>query len=317
MILDFLFFFNIIKIILGLFLLIKLSPIVVKYSVKLGEIFHVSPMLIGIIAVAIGTSLPEIATGVVSSVSGHAEINIGNCIGSALSNLTIIMGLSVLISGTLKTERKNIFVLGSAVILSTIISYFIVTSGTISRLSGFFLVITYVAIFYLINSGVTKKEYVTKEYQTPIFSDFVWRYMFFLLLGLLGIVLGSMVLIDGVGWVSVELGIPEFIISFLVVSIGTSLPELFVGISALRKKEYELFLGDILGSNVTDLTLAIGVGPIFSPNFFDSALVEPTTGYLTIVTVIIILIMGIRKKIDRKTAILLLVLYFMSYLLLF
>lgn len=309
-------FISILNIIIGFLLLLKLSPYVVKYSVKLGKALNINPMIIGIITIAIGTSIPEITNSIVSSVSGHADINIGGSIGSALSQISLILGICILIGGKIRTERKNMFILGSALILSSIISYYVISKGNITRIEGLFLIIVYGLLYYLINSGITKEEYVKKEEEKEyVFSAFWWKYLIYIMLSISIIIMGSILLVNGVISISATLGIPEYLISFLVISVGTSLPELFVGLNALKKGEHELFIGDILGSNITDLTLSLGAGAIVKPNYFISSIkfIIPTTEYMIIVTSIIVLIFGIKKKLGRKEAILFIALYFGSY----
>ncbi|MBN1923882.1 MAG: hypothetical protein JW791_03935 [Nanoarchaeota archaeon] len=304
---------EIIGFVIGLVILIYLSPLVVNYGTKLGEILRVSPIIIGILAIAIGTSIPEISTSITSSILGHGDVNVGDAVGSSISQITLILGLSVLISGEVKVERKNLFILGSGVIISTIIAYSIIEKGYITRINGAILAVTYVALYYIISNSVTKKEYIVTEEKDFVFSQLWKKYSLYLGLSLIGLIIGSVILVNSVVFFSEQIGIPEYVVSFFAVGLGTSIPELFVGISAIKKKEYEIFVGDILGSNITDVTLSMGLGPIFRPNIIESNLIIPTGGYLVLVSIIVILFFGINKKIDRKSSLLLIGLYLLSF----
>ncbi len=305
---------DVILFIIGLMMLLKLSPYVVTYSTKLAELLQISPMIIGIIAIAIGTSIPEMTTSVTASIMGHGDINVGDIMGSTLSQITLIFGLSVLISGTVRTERKNLFLLGSGMIISTIIAYSIIEKGYISRMNGITLIIVYIAIYYIVGNSLTKKQYIQKE-DGLAFKTFWKRYVLFLALSLGGVLLGSTLLVNSVISLSKSLNVPEYIVSFVAVGLGTSLPELFVGISAIKKGEHELFIGDIIGSNITDVTLSLGLGPLIRPNVIESELITKTGSYVILVSIIVTLIFGIKKKIDRKTALLLIILYLISFVL--
>ncbi|PIU61918.1 hypothetical protein COS83_03260 [archaeon CG07_land_8_20_14_0_80_38_8] len=308
---------HIIGFIIGLILLIKISPFIVKYSIKLGEVFRVSPIIIGIIAVTIGTTIPELSTSITSSFLGHGDINVGNVAGSALSNITLILGLIVLVAGTARTERKNLFLLGSGVVISTLIAYTVIENGFISRLNGIFLIIVYIALYYVVGNSLTKPEYLEKKDGMNgsglVFSAYWKRYVLFLLVGFAGIMIGSTILVSSVISLSEIFGVPEFIVSFIAVGVGTSLPELFVGVEAVRKGNHELMIGNIMGANITNLTLVLGSGPLLAPNVVDAGLILPLWDYLIIVSIIVVLIFGLRKKVDRKTALLLIIVYFLSY----
>lgn len=305
--------------IMSLIALLKLSPLVVNNATKLGEALKVSPIIIGIIAVAIGTSIPEISTSITASVLGHGDINVGDIIGSSLSQITLIIGLAVLIAGEIKTERRNLFLLGSGVIISSIIAYSIIEKGYISRLNGLILVVTYFALYYVLGNSLISKEYIEKEEKVYdgdyAFTAFWKKYTFNLILSLAGVLISSTFLVSSITSISEVIGIPEFIVSFIAVGIGTSLPELFVGISAIQKGEEEIFIGDVLGSNITDLTLALGAGPLIKPNTITSNFIIPTGSYLILASAIVILIFGINKKIDRKMSLLIISLYFLSFFL--
>lgn len=304
----------------GLGALLYLSPYVVKYASKLGEVLNISPIIIGIIAIAVGTSIPEISSSITSSLMGHGDINVGDAIGSSLSQITLILGLSVLVSGTIRTEsRKNLLILGSGVMISSIFAYSIIEKGYISRLNGVLLIFTYVALYYIITNSVTKKEYIGQEEEKPgesfVFKTFWKKYALFLGLSLGGIIIGSLLLVSSVISLSEIIGIPKYLVSFVAVGLGTSLPELFVAVSAIKKQADEVLIGDILGSNITDLTLSLGIGPLINPNVIESNLIIPTGSYLILASLIVIVIFSINKKIDRKTGVLLLLLYLLSFVL--
>jgi cation:H+ antiporter len=304
---------SIIGVIIGMAIMIKLSPYVIEYSASLGKILRVSPLVIGIVLIAFGTSIPEISTSISSSVLGHGDINVGDTMGSSLSQITLIIGLCILISGSIEIDRKNLFLLGSGVIIATLFAYSIIEKGYISRINGLILVIIYFILFYVMSNSLTKKEFIKKKDEYIAFKGLWKKYVFYLVLLLIGVIIGSLIVVSSIISISKELNVPEFLVSFLAVGIGTSLPELVVGITAIRKKEYEIFIGDILGSNIADLTFSLGIGAIFRPNIINSNLVISAGNYLILVSIIVILVIGIKKKINRKTGLLFVLLYLLSF----
>lgn len=301
----------------GLALLIYLSPKIVKYASLLAEVLDISPIIIGIIVIAIGTSIPEITNSITSSIMGHGDINVGDTIGSCLSQITLLLGLVALFGGTIRTERKNLFLMGSGMVMATILAFSIIEKGYITRMNGIILILSYVGLFYIVQQAITKKEYLKRERKEFVFTDFWNKYTLYLLLSLVGLVGGSLLVVSSVINLSNSLGMPEYIISFIAVGLGTSLPELSVAFSAIKEKKFELIIGNVLGSNLTDLTLSLGVGPLLAPNIIESNLINATGGYLIIVSLIVVFIFGINRKIDRKTGAFFIFLYLLSFPIIF
>jgi cation:H+ antiporter len=131
---------------------------------------------------------------------------------------------------------------------------------------------------------------------------------------LVGVAVGSVLIINSVIKLAEDIHIPEYYISFFIVGIGTSLPELFVDITAIRKKQYNIAIGDILGSCLVDATLSIGIG--LFPQKVSTKLANQTILYTIVVAAIVIIFLYIRRKLDKKTGFLFVILYFLSYFLL-
>lgn len=299
---------------LGLLGLLFLSPIVVKYSVKLGEILRVSPMLIGIVAIAVGTSMPEITNSVVSSIMGYSNVGIGNMIGSSMAMFTLSAGALLLIRGGATFDRKNIIVLSVCSMLGVLLSYTVLEKGYISQVDGAILIFVYFALYYLMNKRMVSKDYIQETAEVVIFAK-KFKYAIILLIALAGVVFSSVIFIDSVVGLSEIFNIPRFLISFFLVSIGTSMPEFFVGLNALKKKEYDLFIGNLFGSVITNLNLGIGLGAFFKGSTMNIDLIIPAFNYFIIVLSIIFIMMIFNKKLDRKSGLLLIIFYILSFFL--
>jgi cation:H+ antiporter len=133
------------------------------------------------------------------------------------------------------------------------------------------------------------------------------------ILGYAGIAVGAYVVINSVITLSTLLHLDEYLISFFLVAIGTSLPELAVELTAVRKKQYEIAIGDAIGSSIIDAGLSIGVGPLLFPITISGRLAETTGLYALLVSFIVILTLALRERLDKKAGIFFIILYGLSY----
>ncbi len=306
--------------VLGLVMLAFFSDKTIDVAARLAATAKIPPLLIGIIVLSMGTSLPEITNSVISTVSGHPEINVGDTFGSSLSQITLILGLAVLLAGPIREGRKDVLLLGGCAIIGAMLALFVVESGEITFTNAAFLIISYFVLIFISN------KYTVKDYAAPEGKEakkfWPWKERIIGLgqLGvfLLGVVAGSILVVDSTVSISTEMGIDSYLISFFGIAIGTSLPELFVCIAAIRRGQDELAMGNILGSNITDTTLAIAAGPLVAPSVLPDAGLAIGTGiYLVVASIIVVLLFAWRKKLDRAAALVLLGLYALSYLFLF
>ncbi len=304
---------SVIGAILGMAGLVFLSPIAIKYASKLGEIFGLSPLLIGIFIISWGTNMPEITNSIISSVIGQSQIGIGNLIGSSIMILTLVTAVIILFMGPIEVDRKNVAVLGISAIIGILMAYSIIEKGSISRLNGGILVFIYFALLYFLNSKVDKKEYVQEAENIVIFSQ-KFKYVLILLFLIVGIFLSSAIFLDSIINISEYFLIPSFIIGLFLVSIGTNLPDLFLGLNALKKGEAGIVIGNSFGSVITNMNLGIGLGALFVPTAIDLSSVIPALNYLLILWAMVFLIFVLNKKLDRKIALLLLLLYAAQFL---
>ncbi|MDD2678569.1 MAG: hypothetical protein PHT91_01405 [Candidatus Nanoarchaeia archaeon] len=296
----------------GIFGMVYLSPKVTNYSIKLGHVFRVSPLIIGLM-IAVGANLPEFSNSVISSFLGFDNVNIGNLLGSSLALVSLSTGAVILFRGGFNVDRKNILILCACMTIVLFQIFTIFENGLISRINGFILVGNFILIYFIIHNSIIKKEYIFPPQDKIFFSQMKYKYFFYIILSLLGIVLSAYVFVNSVVSLSDFFGISSFVVSFFVVSIATTLPEFFIGIDAVKKGEYELFFGDQFGGVISNLTLILGVSAIISAKVIDSAVVIASLNYLILAVVLVFLIILINKKIDRKTALLMILIYLGSF----
>ena len=298
----------------GMALLIFSSNKVVDHSVKMGSILRMSPLLIGLLIVSLGTDLPEITNSIISSARGHGNINVGDSLGSVLVQISLILGIYPFLGGKLNIKRKEIIVIGALEVATLMLALWIVGSGHISRMSAALLVISW-PVALLIARKIMKKEFAPVQYHyTP---HGLHHHLLVIFMGFVGVAIASYVVVESVITLSAALHIHEYIISFFLVAIGTSLPELTVDLMAIRKKQYEIAIGDTIGSCIVDASFSIGIGPLFFPTAVSAGLAGTTGLYTLFVSIVILSTLVIKQKIDRKVGAFFILLYLFSYVLLY
>jgi len=269
--------------------------------------------MIGLIVVSLGTDLPEIVNSITSSAMGHGDINVGDSFGSVLVQITLVLGLVALLGGTFRVKRNEIAVIGSCELLALIAAVSMVEKGYISRMNAIFLVASF-PLLMLIVKNVVKKEYAMEQGDS---DPKLLRHFVIAVIGYVGVAIGAYVVVNSVVALSAEAHIPEYLISFFVVAIGTSLPELAVDLTAVRRKQYEIAIGDAIGSCIVDAGLSIGIGPLIFPITVSARLAETTGLYALLASIVVLFALAIRQKLDRKAGVFFIILYGLSYSILF
>lgn len=270
------------------------------------------PFLIGVTLVAVGTDLPEIANSIAASVSGHGDINVGDSIGSAATQATLVLGLLPWMAGAMEVTRQRVLIsCGLCVVVLGAGGWFVADSF-LSRTDA----LTLIACWVAGSAVLWKWSGPSAEPVLPVSPLKPARHAVLLLVALTGLTIAAVVSVMAFARIASLAGIPEYILTFFVSSIGTSLPELFVDVAALRRGLKDLALGDVLGSSFVDATLSIGIGPAIAPTPVDGSLALRgalvTMGALAAVG----LILGSRGTHDRWSGALLIGVYASVYVML-
>lgn len=202
--------------------------------------------MVGLVLVSFGTDLPEIANSLLACASGHGDIDVGDSIGSVLTQITLVLGLISILGGSFKVKRRGVAVIGAFEVLALILAVSMALIG-FTRVNAFLLIASW-PIYIFIIKKLTEKDIHKKAkdiFQSTRTHEIETKrtYVFHLLmatLGFAGVAIGAFAVVQSVIFLSAELQIPEFLISFFAVAIGTSLPELVVDLTAIRKKQYEM-----------------------------------------------------------------------------
>ncbi len=299
-------------IIVGLGVAMMGSRRAVHHASALASELRVPPFLMGMTFLALGTDLPEIATSIVAAVANHGDIIVGNSIGSTATQITLILGLLPLIGGAFVVGRSRVALVGAVTVAALGLGAVLAVDGFLSRLDGLLLVMTWVLGSLLVWAH-------RPQFSEPSLTIPVRRKGYHALLALFSLAVvaaGSTAAISAFIQLTALLGVPEYYLSFFAISLGTSLPELLVNITAIRSGERDLAVGDVLGASMVDSSLSIGIGPLVSPTWVTAS--SAVRGSLTTMGVVTlaILILSLARRHDWRTGVALLILYLGVYVVL-
>lgn len=266
---------NIILIIIGFVLLIKGADFLVDGASEIAKKFHIPEIVIGLTIVAIGTSMPELVVSVTSALEGHSDLAIGNVVGSNIANMFLILGVCATIKPLVFKKETRLFEIPFTIFV-TILLFFLCINGsneqinTITREEGIILLI-FCILFIIYNLIMAKKgEEFSKEDMIEIKTDekkesAVWESIFGIVIGIVALKLGGDLVVDNSVEIAKLLGISEKLISLTIVAFSTSLPELITSIAATKKGETDMAIGNILGSQIFNILLIIGISALLAP----------------------------------------------------
>lgn len=296
---------------LGMIMLIRGGNWTIDAAVYIARKFGVSPLVVGFTVVAFGTSLPELIVSINANLSGLPGIAIGNVLGSNVANILLVLGATALVApiiANIAELRRDLIVM----ILATLFLAGAMLHGMITPLIGFGM-IAFLAVLTLWQyKQALKGDMEVEEVENPEFKNF-GSSLFFLITGLSCIALGAEFLVRGAKVSAEIIGVPDAVIGLSVIAIGTSLPELSTCIIAAMRKQTGIILGNIIGSNVFNILMIIGVAAMVkSINMQDTAasLMELDIWVTLGVSVLFTLILFVYGKIGKKLGVAFLAGYF-------
>jgi cation:H+ antiporter len=304
---------SVILIVLGFILLIKGAGWLINGSTALAKKHNVSDLVIGLTIVAFGTSTPELVVNSVAASQLQSDIVFGNIIGSNIVNLFFILGIAGLvypITVQSNTVWKEIPVSILAVVILFILSNGFILGGNnmLSRIDGLILLAFFGGFLYYIYTQIKVERTEISEISSMEMSNLkIWG---FIIIGLAGLVLGGKLVVDNSIKVAAFLGVSNKIIGLTIVAVGTSLPELMTSVVAAFKKNSDIAIGNIIGSNIFNVFLILSISALIHPVDFNTSF-NTEIYLLTGGTLILFLAMftGGRKKLDRWEASILLLIY--------
>lgn len=306
---------NIILLVLGFIILIKGADIFVDGASSLALNFKLSKMLIGLTIVSFGTSAPEFAVSVTSLLSGNGDIVIGNVVGSNILNILLILGVSSMIhylevkNNTVKKEIPITILITT--LLFVLLSDNLFDSNVVNALTredGIVILLFFTVFIYYLISMMRNKVDEDVEIKYGILKSII-----FIVLGIAAIVLGSNLVVNNSTELAQIMGISERIISLTIVAIGTSLPELVTSVVATKKKEYDIAIGNVVGSNIFNIGIVLGL-PIALFGGINSISFEMLDLIVMFVSALLLFVFAFKdRKINKKEGIIFLIIFVIYY----
>ena len=309
----------------GLVLLVAGAEFLVKGASRIAAILQISPLIIGLTIVAYGTSAPEMFVSTMSSFSGQGDIAMGNVVGSNICNVLLILGLSALVAPLIVTKQIIRSDVPIMIGVSALLLIFCL-DGQLSRVDGLILLVggvTYtLSLIYQSSKQKRTQDEFAEEYsfEDPITPSLWVKNIAFIIGGLALLLLGSRWLVDSAVTIAEAFGVNELLIGLTIVAIGTSLPELATSVVASFRGERDIAVGNVLGSNIFNILVVLGVAGTISPNGIQvsEALIQFDLPVAIAVAFACLPIFYSDRRIDRLEALLFLFYYiaYTSYLIL-
>jgi len=292
----------------GLVGLVFFADQFVKGSSAIAKIYKIPPVIIGVVLLGFGTSLPESLVSITAARTGDLDIGVGNIIGSNVANLGLVMACAVTFTKILiprsVVSKEGLLTLGSSVALTLVL-----VNESISRIEGFSLLIggAFVLLYILRNNPPNRTATSEKsDYQ-------VSAEMFRVVSGLAGTVIGAFFTVRGAAGLAESWGITGGFVGFLLIAMGTSLPELVTTISCARRGETDLIIGNLFGSNIFNCLLVGGLMGIAGPGqISDPSLTGKGLFFMLLITITLLALTANKKPIGRSGGALLFILYLLA-----
>lgn len=298
----------------GLILLLIAGDALVSGAASLAIKFKLSPLLIGLTIIAFGTSAPELFVSIKAAFNGTPGIAIGNVVGSNIANILLVLGLpSILYAMDADNNdvRRNVKV----VMLASLIFAALTLTGRLVWWHGAIL-FSGIVMFLYFEASKSRNARKNGEYDYSEIEDEIdsapkrgWKIALFILFGIIGLPLGADLLVEGASDIAHDFGISEAAIGLSVVALGTSLPELAAVFSSVRRKESDLAIGNILGSNLFNMLAVMGATSLIHPVRVDDIIIHQDIWIMLSVTVMLLFVILFLKKISKLTGIIFTTLY--------
>lgn len=310
--------------VLGFVLLVKGADLLVDGASSVARRFNISNIVIGLTIVAFGTSMPELIVNVIASAQGNTDIAIGNVLGSNIANILLILGISAMIYPILaqrNTVIKEIpFSLLAAVVIGIMANDVLLKSGGSTQLGmadGLILLCFFIIFMYYTFSIVKTQDELTNGDDGALLTPA--RSGLYILAGLVGLVVGGKWIVDGAVLMAGWIGMSEAVVGLTVVAIGTSLPELATSAVAAMKKQSDIAIGNVVGSNIFNIFWILGVSAMIKPLPFNTkSNVDIIMTIAASALLFVLMYLGKRHTIERWQGALMVMVYvsYVAYLLL-
>lgn len=300
--------------VIGFLLLIYGANWLVDGAASIAKKFNISNIVIGLTIVALGTSSPELVVNLIASINGNADVALGNVMGSNISNILLILGISAIIfpltvNRNTLTKEVPLGILAALVLGVCANDVWLdgFPSSEISRSDGI-LFISFFILFMYYAFGIA--SVTDPDSMDEIKEMGTWKSVFMILVGIAGLVLGGQWIVNGAVLIASKLGMSQALISLTIIAVGTSLPELATCVVAAYKKNSDIVIGNVIGSNIFNVFFVLGVSAVIKPLPFNVALnFDVLVGLGSSVLLFLLLFIRPKRMLQRWQGIFLLLLY--------
>lgn len=309
---------DVILLVIGFIVLVKGADWFVDAASSLAQNFHLSKMLIALTIVAFGTSAPEFAVSIKSSIAGSGDIVLGNVIGSNILNILLILGVCGCIhtlsvkSATVKKELPITILLSTLLVVlmsDTLLSG--AKYNSVTRSDGIVILLFFLVFVYYLISTMRNKIDVDSDTEKPKYG--IAKSIIFTVVGIGCLVLGSNAVVDSASSIAKILGVSERMISLTIIALGTSLPELVTSVVATKKGEYDIAIGNVVGSNIFNIGIVLGI-PLLIFGGIHSFTINSIDLIALLVSVVLLFLFSYKNyKINRKEGIVFLMVFIIYY----
>lgn len=304
---------SIVAIVVGLFLLVWSADRFVDGAVGVARFFGMSTFLIGMVIVGFGTSAPEMVVSILSAMNDTPQLALGNAYGSNIANIALILGVTALIAPVVVQKQamsRDIPVL----IAMTALTVLLLVDGNVSLIDGAVLLVAFVAImgFNILSELKAKRKRrksggvseVSEFEEIPTEGVSIGRAVLYLLVGLVLLIVSSRMLVWGAVYMAHALGVSDLLIGLTIVAVGTSLPELASSIAAARRGENDLAVGNVIGSNIFNTLVVVGLASVIAPiKAADPAVMSRDVPIMSALTLLLFLIcIPVKKKNGKRVS---------------
>lgn len=294
---------NILILIIGFVMLVKGADWFVEGAAGIASKLKIPQLVIGLTIVAMGTSAPEAAVSITASLKGNSGIAIGNVVGSNILNILVILGITAVIVKVAIQKSTLLIEIPYMIAITVLLIVMGMTGGMVSRVEGGILWVLFIAYLgYMLYLTKNKKDEEVEEKRSG------WKLLLFMVIGIVLIVLGSNFTVDGATEIARAIGISERFIGLTIVAFGTSLPELVTSVTAARKGNADIAIGNVVGSNIFNILFILGTTALITPIPYASAFIMD--GVIAVITGIVLWLAVFKnKELRRGWGIIMLVLY--------
>jgi len=265
------------------------ADFIINQSERIALRFNISEFVIGSTLVALGTSLPEMAASIAASANGKADMAVANAVGSNIMNITLVLATIFIISKRFDSNR-DFFAKDSIWAMMPVMLFLLMSiDGTISTFDGILLLAVMIAYIMFLFEDANSLD--MEEIDEDLKNNFSWlKSIPLLIVGFLFVIVGAHFAVDSASSIAKSFGVSEWVIGILLISFGTSLPELIISVSAALKGKVEMAIGNIIGSNLANITVVIGASALINELNFSLAEYAFDISLMVVATIMLVYI---------------------------